>query len=130
ANVDGTGATRSAHVVSGIKDLVVLKSTGSEFHGYQKDAYTTLPETDDRILATSLVARWRYESTDVDWDAEYDAIKAELLERFASLHSYALQQTLGHMGRGILEDHPTVAEIRFSAPNKHHFLVDLEPFGV
>ena len=26
--------------------------------------------------------------------------------------------------------HPEIAEIRFSAPNKHHFLVDLEPFGL
>jgi len=34
------------------------------------------------------------------------------------------------MGQSVLELHPEVAEIRFSAPNKHHFLVDLSPFGV
>jgi urate oxidase len=129
-NVDGEGADRRAHVVSGIKDLTLLKSTGSEFHGFLKDRYTTLPEVTDRILATSLIARWRYDSTDVDWDKSYDAIKTLLLQRFAEIHSYALQQTLYGMGSAVLEQHPEVAEIKFSAPNKHHFLVDLSPFGV
>jgi urate oxidase len=127
-NVDGRGADRVAHVVSGIKDLVVLKSTGSEFNGFLKDEYTTLPEVSDRILATSLVARWRYEGTEVDWDKSYDSIRALLLQRFAEIHSYALQQSLYGMGEAVLEQHPEVAEIRFSAPNKHHFLVDLSPF--
>ena len=129
-NVDGRGDERKAYVVSGVKDLVVLKSTGSEFHGFLKDKYTTLPETDDRILATSLVARWRYDHTDVDWDKSYDEIKRLLLEQFAKIHSLALQQTLYGMGEAVLEQHPEVAEIKFSAPNKHHFLVDLSPFGL
>ncbi|GAA3586132.1 factor-independent urate hydroxylase [Kribbella ginsengisoli] len=129
-NVDGRGDDRKAHVVSGIRDLTVLKSTGSEFHGFLKDKYTTLKETDDRILATSLVARWRYDHTDVDWDKSYDEIKSLLLEKFATIHSLALQQTLYGMGEAVLERHPEVAEIKFSAPNKHHFLVDLSPFEV
>jgi urate oxidase len=129
-NVDGRGEDRKAHVISGIRDLTVLKSTGSEFHGFLKDKYTTLKETDDRILATSLVARWRYDHTDVDWDKSYDEIKSLLLEKFATIHSLALQQTLYGMGEAVLERHPEVAEIKFSAPNKHHFLVDLSPFEV
>ncbi|TDO50615.1 urate oxidase [Kribbella sp. VKM Ac-2527] len=129
-NVEGRGDDRTAYVVSGIRDLVVLKSTGSEFHGFLKDKYTTLAETDDRILATSLVARWRYDHTDVDWDKSYDEIKSLLLEQFARIHSLALQQTLYGMGEAVLQQHPEVAEIKFSAPNKHHFLVDLSPFGV
>jgi urate oxidase len=129
-NVEGRGDDRTAYVVSGIRDLTVLKSTGSEFHGFLKDKYTTLPETDDRILATSLVARWRYDHTDVDWDKSYDEIKGLLLEQFAKIHSLALQQTLYGMGEAVLERHPEVAEIKFSAPNKHHFLVDLSPFDV
>ncbi|NIH80223.1 factor-independent urate hydroxylase [Amycolatopsis viridis] len=129
-NVDGRGGERRAHVVSGIKNLTVLKSTGSEFHGFLKDSYTTLPETDDRILATSLVARWRYDHTDVAWDESYESIRDLMLEQFAEIHSYALQQTLYGMGHAVLEKHPEVAEIRLSAPNKHHFLVDLSPFGV
>ena len=129
-NVDGRGSDRVAHVVSGIKDLVVLKSTGSEFHGFLKDEYTTLQETTDRILATSLVARWRYSGSEVDWDKAYDSIRALLLQRFAEIHSLALQQTLYGMGTSVLEQHGDVAEIKFSAPNKHHFLSDLSPFGL
>ncbi|MEU6040808.1 factor-independent urate hydroxylase [Actinomadura sp. NPDC047616] len=129
-NVDGRGADRRAHVVSGIQDVTLLKSTGSEFHGFLKDRYTTLQETDDRILATDLVARWRYDHTDVDWDAAYESVRALLLKQFAEIHSHALQQTLYGMGQAVLEKHPEVAEIKFSAPNKHHFLVDLAPFGL
>lgn len=134
-NVDGTGDDRVAHVVSGVRDLTVLKSTGSEFYGYLKDEYTTLPETHDRILATSLVARWRYDAAftdrgDVDFDKAHESILALLLQRFAEIHSLALQQTLYGMGESVLERHPEVAEIAFSAPNKHHFLSDLSPFGL
>jgi len=117
-------------VVSGLKDLVVLKSTGSEFRGFLTDRYTTLQETSDRIMATSLVARWRYLGADVDWDATYAGVRAVLLARFAQVHSLALQQTLWEMGKAVLERYDAVAEIKFSAPNKHHFLVDLSPFKV
>ncbi|WP_024803135.1 factor-independent urate hydroxylase [Nocardia sp. BMG51109] len=129
-NVDGAGPDRRAHVVSGIRDLVLLKTTGSEFHGFFKDEYTTLEETTDRVMATSLIARWRYDHTDVDWDETYDSIRSILLSRFASVHSYALQQTLYSMGHAVLEQHREVAEIRFSAPNKHHFRYDLDRFGI
>jgi urate oxidase len=128
---DRSGAAPRAWVVSGLKDLVVLKSTGSEFKGYLRDEYTTLVPTDDRILATSLTARWRYESTDgVDWNKSYDDIRSLLLQTFATTYSRALQETLYAMGSAVLEQHPEVAEIKFSAPNKHHFLVDLGPFGI
>jgi urate oxidase len=127
--VDESGPAPATHVISGIDDLVVAKTTGSEFRGFLKDEYTTLPEAADRILATSLVARWRYVGTDVDWDVAHAAIKALLLEQFATIYSRALQQTLYGMGKAVLEAHPEVAEIKFSAPNKHHFLVDLSPFG-
>ena len=115
-------------VVSGLKDLVLLKSTGSEFHGFLTDRYTTLQETHDRIMATSLIARWRYAGTDVQWDDTYAGIRSILLARFAEVHSLALQQTLWEMGKAVLERFDSVAEIRFSAPNKHHFLYDLTPF--
>ena len=131
---DRSGGSAQAWVVSGVKDLVVLKSTGSEFKGYLKDEYTTLKETDDRILATSLVARWRYEAsaaTDgTDWNKSFDDIRQVMLETFATTYSRALQESLYAMGSAVLAAHPEVAEIKFSAPNKHHFLVDLSPFGL
>lgn len=117
-------------VVSGFEGLTVLKSTGSEFHGFPRTEYTTLAETTDRVLATDVTARWRYIGTDVDFDKTYASVRALLLEAFATTHSLALQQTLYAMGEAVLTAHPEIAEIRFSMPNKHHFLVDLSPFDL
>ena len=117
-------------VVAGLSDLVVLKSAGSEFWGFPRDRYTSLAETNDRILATAVTARWRYAGTDVDWAKSYADVRRILIESFAVKHSLALQQTLYYMGEQVLEAHPEVAEIRMSMPNKHHFLVDLSPFGL
>lgn len=118
------------HVVAGLTDLVVLKTTGSEFWGFPRDAYTTLAETQNRILATAVTARWRYTSTDLDWSGVYDTVRTTMLEAFASTHSLALQQTLHAMGAAVLETVPEVAEVRLSMPNKHHFLQDLSAFGL
>jgi urate oxidase len=124
--VDETGE----RVVGGLKDLVVLKSTGSEFAGFLRDGYTTLEDTHDRVMATSLDVRWRFAGTDVAWDDAYATIRSTLVEQFATLHSLALQQTLWHMGTGVLRAVPQVVEIRLKAPNRHHFAYDLAPFGL
>jgi urate oxidase len=132
--VDGRGEAQQVWVVSGFTDLVVLKSTGSEFKGFLKDRYTTLQETDDRIMATSLTCRWRYEGTSPSpgtaWDEAYQDVKRIAMAGFATTYSRALQETLYVMGKNVLEAHPDIAEIKFSAPNKHHFLVDLSPFDL
>ncbi|WP_410670960.1 factor-independent urate hydroxylase [Amycolatopsis sp. cmx-4-68] len=117
-------------VVSGIDGLTLLKSTGSEFHGFPRDQYTTLAETDDRILATAVTARWRYQGDGIDWPESHREIRRLMLETFATKHSLSLQQTLYAMGEAVLEARPEVAEVRLSLPNKHHFLVDLSPFGL
>ena len=119
-----------AWVVSGIDGLTLLKSTGSEFHGFPRDQYTTLAETSDRILATAVTAKWRYQGEDIDWVESHREIRRVMLETFATKHSLSLQQTLYAMGEAVLEKRPEVAEVRLSLPNKHHFLVDLSPFGL
>jgi len=124
--IEGT----DAWVISGLTDLVVLKSTGSEFTGFPRDEYTTLAEDRDRILATAVTARWRYAGSRLDWATSYAEVRRILLESFARKHSLALQQSLYFMGEQVLENRPEVAEIRMSMPNKHHFLVDLSPFGL
>ncbi|WP_326700758.1 urate oxidase [Streptomyces sp. NBC_01754] len=122
-------------VVSGLKDLTVLNSTNSEFWGYAKDKYTTLKETYDRILATDVSARWRYNWTDdgqrvPNWEKSYQQTRGHMLEAFAETYSLSLQQTLYQMGSRIINSRTEIDEIRFSLPNNHHFLVDLEPFGL
>ena len=125
--------TRDAVTVdSGFTGLVILKSTGSEFKGFLRDEYTTLPEADDRILATSLDASWRHRpgAKPADWDTSYAEVRALITSTFATTYSRALQETLYAMGKAVLEAHAGIAEISFAAPNKHHFLVDLSPFGL
>ncbi len=128
--VDGSGSGTDGHVIAGLTDLVVLKTTGSEFWGFPRDRYTTLAETSDRILATAVTARWRYSGTDADFDGCFDAVRTALLEAFATTHSLALQQSLFAMGSAALAAVPEVAEIRLSLPNRHHFLQDLSAFGL
>jgi urate oxidase len=118
------------YVIGGLKDLVILKSTGSEFAGFLEDEYTLLRPTRDRVMATSLVAQWRFTTTEVDWEATYAGVKAQLVKQFAVLHSLALQQTLFEMGKAVLQTYPDIAEVRLSAPNRHHFVYDLSPFGL
>jgi urate oxidase len=117
-------------VVGGLKDLVILKSTGSEFAGFLTDPYTVLTPTHDRVMATSLVAQWRFTTAEIDWESTYVGVKTQLVKQFAVVQSLALQQTLYQMGKAVLESYPEIAEVRLSAPNKHHFVYDLSPFGL
>ncbi len=117
-------------VISGFKDLTVLKSTESGFVGYPKDQYTTLQETEDRIMSTDVATRWRYNTTDVDFDAVYEDVKNIILTKFTDHYSRALQETLYLMGKAVIEAHPEIDEIKFSCPNKHHFVYDLSFCGL
>jgi urate oxidase len=131
AHYDGS----RAWVVSGLRDLVVLNTTNSEFWGFAKDEYTTLPETRDRVLATAVNASWRHTGDgggdwDGEWDKEYDTARQAMLAAFAGTYSLSLQQTLYAMGSRVLAECPGVCEVRLSLPNRHHFLVDLSPFGL
>ncbi len=128
--------TDATSVVSGIAGAVVLKTTDSEFHGYLKDRYTTLPETRDRIMATSLAARWRFSPTlslpqggrGLEWRHSFEEATRQLKQTFAGHYSLSLQQTLYEMGKAVLMACDEIVEVRLSMPNKHHFVVDLKPF--
>ena len=117
-------------MISGFYGLTVLKSTQSGFVGYPKDKYTTLQETQDRILATDIATRWRYNTTDVDFDALYDSVKDTLLTTFTQGYSHALQHTLYQMAEAVISKHDSIDEIKFSCPNKHHFTSDLSFAGL
>jgi urate oxidase len=119
-----------ASVVGGIEDLTVLNTTGSEFWGFPRDEYTTLADAKDRMLATSVSARWRLRAPDADFAAVFEAARSALLTAFAQTYSYSLQQTLFAIGTQIVTDVPEICEVRLALPNKHHFLVDLAPFGL
>jgi urate oxidase len=117
-------------VGAGIADLVVLKSAHSAFDGFPRDEFTTLPETRDRILATSLTARWRYNDPDIDFGPAWHAVRSTLLDVFAEHHSESVQHTLYAMGQAVLDTIADVTAIHLVMPNKHHLPVDLSRFGL
>ena len=127
-----TVVTRDAHgadVVSGLTNLVVMKTTDSAFAGFPRDGLTTLPEAGDRILATSITASWRYRAPTIDFSAR-DRVRRALVETFAAHISLSVQHTLYAMGEAALAACPEVTEITLTLPNRHHLLVDLQPFGM
>ena len=115
---------------SGIDDLLVLKTTDSEFAGFPRDETTILPETADRIFATAIEARWRYSRPPSDFGAAFRTARRLLLEAFAAHHSLSVQHTLFQMGERVIEKIDEIDEVRLRLPNRHHLLVHLEPFGL
>lgn len=133
--------TRTAHVSAteaglsieaGIRDLAVMKTGRSGFAGFPRDQYTTLPDVDDRIMATMLSASWRYGEAvhGIEFDGLFDAIGETLLDALADHDSPSVQASIWIVGRAVLEAHPEVDEIRMTLPNLHHWQVDLSPFGL
>ena len=122
-------ATRDAVTIdAGIADLTLMKTAKSAFAGFPRDEYTTLPDTDDRIMATKLSATWRYGGP-TDFDASFEAVRGTLLDVFASHSSESVQHSIWILGRAIIEAHPEVDEVTMTLPNLHHWLADLSPFG-
>lgn len=114
-------------LASGIKDLPLMKTTASGFSGFLRDQWTTLRETEDRILATNLTATWNYNDVADDWCAEREAIREILIAEFGADYSPSLQATLYAMGRAVLDARPLVEEIILTMPNEHRVLLDLSP---
>jgi urate oxidase len=118
---------------AGVADLTVMKTAKSAFSGFPRDELTTLPETEDRLLATKVTATWRYDvaaTAPLDFDALFAAVSGTLLEVFAEHDSASVQASIWIIGRAILERHPEVSEVTMTLPNLHHWLVDLARFGL
>ena len=117
-------------VTAGIEELLILKSGRSAFSGFPRDRYTTLRETEDRILATTLSASWQYDAGAVDFGTQFAIVRRALLEAFAAHDSRSVQHTLYAMGEAVIDKCGAVGEISITMPNKHHLLVDLAPLGL
>jgi urate oxidase len=135
----GAGGTRVEEVradpggmghSAGIEDLLVLRSSGSAFEGFDRDRFTTLPETGDRILATAVAARWEYREGSAGLEAAWGRVRDRLLDAFTDHHSPSVQFTLYRMGEAVLEAHPEIDRIHLSLPNRHHLPFDVSRFGV
>jgi urate oxidase len=121
-------------VAAGIAGLALLRTSGSAFAGFLRDRYTTLEESGDRLLATTVAADWDYLGSALgerrDYDASWEGVRRTLVDAFAARPSRSVQQTLYVLGEAVLAAHPEVGEVRLRLPNHHHHLVDLSPFGL
>ena len=95
-----------------------------------RDELTTLPETDDRILATAVSARWSYAEGGIDYGAAWQAARDAILEAFGDHYSPSVQFTLRRMGRAVLKAVDAIDRVHLSLPNRHHLLYDLSRFGL
>ncbi len=128
ATIEGDGTNFS--VSSGIDELFVLKTTNSGWEGYLFEQFTSLPETNDRILATVVTAHWLYNTPNVDYDAVWNKVWQNILVTFTDHYSPSVQNTLYRMGEAVLNACPELEKIHFSFPNKHHIPYNLERFGM
>ncbi len=115
-------------VQSGIRDLIILKSTGSGFEEYVKDEFTTLRPTKDRILATSFTATWTFSTLPEDCREANEEVLDAMLKVFAETFSPSAQTSLYRMGEAALVACPEVSRLEMAMPNKHCLLIDLSPF--
>ena len=127
----GVVMTRSeTKISSGVRNVLLLKSTASAFKGFPRDELTTLPETDDRILSTSMDATWTYTDRTADFAGSNTAIMSALIETFATEFSPSVQNTLYLMGQAALTEAPIITTISIAMPNKHYLPINLQPFGL
>ncbi|WP_291424139.1 factor-independent urate hydroxylase [Deinococcus sp.] len=118
-------------VTSGIEELYVLKTTQSGWEGFLlKERFTTLPETNDRVMATFVTAKWEYAVDSCDYDAVWQAVFSQIQETLTDHYSPSLQRTLYLMGEAVLGRCPEISRIWFQMPNKHHLKYNLERFGL
>ncbi|CAN5643649.1 urate oxidase [soil metagenome] len=115
-------------VTTGLTGLMVLKTTDSAWRDFHRDSYRTLPDADDRILATSVTAEWTY-AVVVDWNAVHAEVRQTMIETFANHKSLGAQHTLHAMGEAVLDRVPTVETITITLPNRHRIPFNLTPLG-
>lgn len=125
-----TATRNSQETRSGIRGLVILKSTQSGWEGYPRDEFTILPETNDRILATALDATWTWSSEPPDYNAANDSIVSAMLVPFANEYSPSAQASVFAMGKAALAVCTQISRVEIKMPNKHCLLINLKPFGL
>ena len=116
-------------VTSGIKEMVVLKTTDSAFAGFLRDELTTLPETEDRLMGTSVTATWEYVTDAVAYKEARGKVRETLLRVFAEHKSKSVQETLYAMAEAVLGAVGEIEAIDMTLPNLHYIPVDLSRFG-
>ncbi|MBR1206019.1 urate oxidase [Bradyrhizobium sp. AUGA SZCCT0051] len=120
----------SSTLSSGVDGFAFLKSTQSGWENYLKDRYTTIPETADRICATSMVASWAWSAKPANYPATNAKILDTMLRVFSTTYSRSVQDSLYRMGEAALAAVPEISEISMACPNMHFIPINLSAFGL
>ncbi|WP_267359585.1 MULTISPECIES: factor-independent urate hydroxylase [unclassified Methylobacterium] len=127
----GLVASRGGSVLrSGLRGFTFMKTTQSGWADFVDDAYRTLPDTTDRIAATSMDATWTWAREPIDYAAANAKILSLLIEVFGTTYSYGVQDSMYRMGEAALAAVPEIDAIGFAMPNKHYIPINLQPFGL
>ncbi|KAK3265316.1 hypothetical protein CYMTET_25992 [Cymbomonas tetramitiformis] len=115
---------RKPVVCSGFSGHKVLKTTQSGYEGYIHDQYTSLPDTRERMVATSVDAKWSYCADVQDYDAVYKRMLTSLDEAFfgaprKGVYSPSVQFTLFEMGKRAIASIAEVQTVTLTMPNIH-----------
>ncbi len=114
---------------AGLRDHLIMKTTGSGFEGYNLCPLTTLPPTADRILATRLSAEWTF-AAGVEDHSPVDAIFLDTAYAvFAGRYSPSVQRTLFETGEAFLAQAAGVNRVELKMPNVHFLGLDLAKLG-
>ncbi len=124
------GESGERKVEAGIGDVHILKTTQSGWEGFLHEQFTTLPETNDRILSTIVTSKWEYNTTEVDFNETWSGVMDQTLATFTDHYSPSMQNTLYRMGKAVLERFPEIERIWYSFPNVHYIVYDLDRFGM
>jgi urate oxidase len=122
--------SKSEDLSSGVTDWLILKSTESGFSDYPKCELTTLPETKDRIFATSVTAGWHWTKHPASFRAANDKIREAVIRPFCDNFSPSVQATMAEMAEAAFAAVPEIDEVSLALPNKHCNLINLQPFGL
>ena len=115
---------------SGLRGYTFMKTTQSGWAGFVVDQYRTLPDTTDRIAATSMDATWTWSAVPAACETANARILATLLAVFGTTYSRGVQDSMYRMGEAALAAVQDISEITFVMPNKHYIPVDLTAFSL
>ncbi|KAL3677186.1 hypothetical protein R1sor_027134 [Riccia sorocarpa] len=124
-----------SRVTAGVSDLRLLKTTKSGFEGYIRDKFTLLPETKERMMASSIRSVWSYSRKPSDYNEVYATVKNILETTFfgpskGGVYSPSVQKTLYLMAKEVLIRVPEIESVYLNMPNIHFLPVNMPAIGV
>jgi urate oxidase len=128
--VEVNSTREGSTLTSGIDGFTFMKSTQSGWENYVRDGYTTIPPTNDRMCATSMVASWKWSAKPQDYPAINARILATVLEVFGTTYSASVQDSLYRMGEAALAAVREISEISMACPNMHFIPMNLTALGL